>query len=331
MAPVMTTIINTLIIGSGPAGHTAGLYLARANQHPVMLEGITTDNLVPGGLLMTTKTVENFPGFPDGIDGFDLTERFKAQSTKFGLDIRQEHAISITQYPETHLFTVMTAETTYTARSIIIATGSTPNRLYIPGYDEFWHNGVSTCAVCDGGLPCFRKAVLAVVGGGDSACEEALHLSHTAAKVYLIHRRDSLRASKIMIDRVVNNPKIEIIWNTEVVKINGAEHVESLELRNTNSPADGAAGVSDLAVRGLFVAIGHTPNSKFVQNMVNVDANGYIITDRTQATNVRGIWAVGDVQDPHYRQAITAAASGCVAALEVERWLSTAGSQDTCQ
>jgi thioredoxin reductase (NADPH) len=306
---------NVIIIGSGPAGHTAALYLARANLLPLMLEGDSCGEIVSGGLLTTTKTVENFPGFPEGIDGFDLTERFKEQSLRFGTQIISETANTI--YPnQDGTFSVQTPQKTYLTRSVIIATGSTPNRLYVPGYDEFWHKGISTCAVCDGGLPCFRNVPLAVVGGGDSACEEALHLSHTASKVYLIHRRAELRASKIMIDRVLKNEKIIPVWNSEVVEIKGTSGVETIVLKDTVE-----GGLQELAVRGLFVAIGHTPNSKFVSELVETDKFGYIITNERKETNVKGIWAVGDVQDPHYRQAITAAGSGCIAALEVERWL----------
>lgn len=307
-------IHNVIIIGSGPAGHTAALYLARANLAPLLLEGDSSGEIVSGGLLTTTKIVENYPGFPQGIDGYELTERFKEQSARFGTTIISETALNIKQL-EDNTFEVNTSKTKYKTRSIIIATGSTPNRLYIPGYDTFWHKGISTCAICDGGLSCYRNVPIAVVGGGDSACEEALHLSHTASVVYLIHRRDTLRASKIMIDRVLKNAKIVPIWNSEVIEVRGNKNVEELILKNTDTE------LSNLEVRGLFVAIGHTPNSKFVSSFIDIDTAGYIKTDRKMQTNVEGIWAIGDVQDPFYRQAITAAGSGCIAALEVERWL----------
>ena len=299
---------SVIIIGSGPAGHTAALYLARANLSPLLLEGDSSGEIVSGGLLTTTKIVENFPGFPEGIDGFELTERFKEQSVKFGTTVLSETVEKVEKMDD--CFHVYTKKNMYKTRAVIIATGSTPKRLYVPGYDAFWHKGISTCAVCDGGLPCYRNVPIAVVGGGDSACEEALHLSHTASKVYLIHRRDTLRASKVMVNRVLANPKIQPIWNSEVLEIIGNKHVEKLKLTN-----------SDLEVRGLFVAIGHTPNSKFVEGFVDLDETGYIRTNEKKETSVKGVWAVGDVQDPHYRQAITAAGSGCVAALEVERWL----------
>ncbi len=308
----MSNFYNAIIIGSGPAGHTAALYLARANLHPLLLEGDSTGEVVAGGLLTTTKVVENFPGFPQGIDGFELTDRFREQSARFGTEIRSETVTKVEKVD--NIFEVQTASNTYLTRAVLIATGSTPNRLHIPGYDAFWHKGISTCAVCDGGLPVYRNVPLAVVGGGDSACEEALHLAHTASKVYLIHRRDKLRASKIMAERVFQNPKIELIWNTEVVEVQGNKHVERIMLKNGNE-------TTPLEVRGLFVAIGHTPNSEFVKGLVDLDPTGYILTARNMETSMKGIWAAGDVQDPHYRQAITAAASGCVAALEIERYL----------
>lgn len=307
-------IYNTIVIGSGPAGHTAALYLARANLAPLLLEGDSAGDIVSGGLLTTTKIVENYPGFPEGIDGFELTERFANQSKRFGTKVLSETANHIEKL-ENGLFTVSTASSTFTTRSILLATGSTPKRLYVPGYDEFWHKGISTCAVCDGGLPVFRNVPLAVIGGGDSACEEALHLAHTASKVYLIHRRDTLRASKIMADRVLQNEKIVPVWNSHVVEIKGRKHVEQIVLQNTNGETN------TLNIRGLFVAIGHTPNSAFVSSLVDLDPQGYIQTNRKMETSIKGIWAAGDVQDPLYRQAITAAGSGCIAALEIERFL----------
>lgn len=300
---------NVIIIGSGPAGHTAAIYLSRANLKPLMLEGSSNGEIFPGGLLTKTNIVENFPGFPKGIDGFELTERFKAQSLNFGTVIKPETVVKINKIDQN--YEVETDTKTYMTRSILIATGSTPNRLYIPGYDEFWHKGVSTCAVCDGGLPQYRNVDLAVVGGGDSACEEALHLSHTASKVYLIHRRDKLRASKIMTDRVLKNNKIEIIWNSEVLEIGGSSSVDFIRL----------SGERIVNVKGVFIAIGHKPNSGFVKDIVDLDQNGYIITDKKLRTSCKGIWAAGDVQDPYYRQAITASGSGCIAALEIERYL----------
>jgi len=308
------TTYDVIIVGSGPAAHTAAMYLARANLKLLMLEG---EN--PGGLLTTTKTVENFPGFPDGVDGYELTDRFRQQSLKFGTEIISEQANVITHTKtKNKTFKIKTSsDTIYKSKTVIISTGSTPKRLDIPGYDEYWHKGVSTCAVCDGGLPAFRNVPIAVVGGGDSSCEEALHLTHTASQVYLIHRRDTLRASKIMVDRVLKNPKIKMIWNTEVLEISGnKDQVNEIKLINNQEKKH-----SKLKVKGIFVAIGHTPNSLFVSSVVDLDDNGYIKTNEKKETSLKGIWAAGDVQDPHYRQAITAAGSGCVAALEVERYL----------
>ena len=309
-------LYNVIIIGSGPAGHTAGLYLARSNLNPLMLEGDSSGDVISGGLLTTTKTVENYPGFPEGVDGYELTEKFKQQSVRFGTTVISETATKITKNDD-GTFAIQTPQTEYHTKAVIISTGSTPNRLYVPGYDTFWHKGISTCAICDGGLPCYRNVPIAVVGGGDSACEEALHLSHTASKVYLIHRRDTLRASKIMIDRVLKNPKIVPIWNNEIVEIKGGDHIEKLVLKSTISENV----ETELEVTGLFVAIGHVPNSQFVKDLIETDKAGYIITNEKKETNVEGIWAAGDVQDPHYRQAITAAGSGCMAALNVEKWL----------
>ena len=281
---------------------------------PLMLEGDSTGAIVAGGLLTTTNIVENFPGFPSGIGGYDLTERFKEQSVRFGTIVKSETVVTVDKLDD-GTFNVNTVDSVYMTRAIIIATGSTPNRLYIPGYDEFWHKGISTCAICDGGLPCYRNVPIAVVGGGDSACEEALHLAHTASKVYLIHRRDALRASKIMIDRVMKNEKIELVLESRVTEIGGNGFVEEITVQtNENQPRK-------LDVRGVFVAIGHIPNSKFISSLVETDEHGYIKTNGKMETSLPGIWAAGDVQDPHYRQAITAAGSGCIAALEVERWL----------
>lgn len=308
-------IFNVIIIGSGPAGHTAAIYLARAGLNPLMLEGDCSNGLTSGGLLTTTKTVENYPGFPEGIDGYTLTQRFREQSLRFGTDIMSQNSTGIIKLPD-GTFDVFTTSHVYRTKAIIISTGSTPKSLDIPGYKQYWHHGISTCAVCDGALPCFRKVPIAVVGGGDSACEEALHLSHTASIVYLIHRGDKLRASDIMQQRVFKNKKIVPIWNTQVLEVTGEGRVERLLLTNTKEQS-----TYNLEVKGLFVAIGHTPNSDFVKGLVELDSNGYIKTTPKGETNVPGIWAAGDVQDPHYRQAVTAAGSGCVTALEVERWL----------
>jgi thioredoxin reductase (NADPH) len=299
---------NVVIIGSGPAGYTAALYLGRANLNPLLLEGEMS-----GGLLTTTKIVENFPGFPDGIEGFDLTMNFRNAAIKYGTNILPVVAKNIEKRDDHYL--VYTDEKTLATKTVIIATGSTPKRLYVPGYDKYWHKGITTCAVCDGALPCFRDVPVAVVGGGDSACEEALHMTHFASRVYLIHRRDKLRASPIMSERVESCSKIQPIWNSEILEIGGEDRIGNLLIRNniTNE-------TSKLDVKGLFVAIGHNPNSD-IFSLVEKDEDGYIKTERDCSTNMPGIYACGDVADKYYRQAITAAGTGCVAALEVQRYL----------
>lgn len=309
-------LFDCIIIGSGPAGHTAGLYLARANLNILMLEGDFDLEIAAGGLLGTTKIVENFPGFPDGVDGCELTEKFKQQSTKFGLKIESKTAKSINLNGD-GTFVVSTRTQNYNTKTIIIATGSTPNKLPIDSYDKYSHKGISTCAVCDAGLPCYRNVPIAVVGGGDSAMEEALHISHTASIVYVIHRRNKFRASKILQERVLNHPKIKVIWDTQIKEVCGDKYVESLMLVHN----DGTESTLDVA--GLFIAVGHRPNSEFVKDLVELDNNKYIATSSGNSTSVKGIWAAGDVQDPKYKQAITAAASGCVSALEVEKYLHT--------
>ena len=310
---------DVIVIGSGPAGHTACIYLARANLSPILLEGDFSEPITAGGLLTTTKTVENFPGFPDGIDGYQLTENFREQSIKFGTKIISESAIEIKKNKDKS-FTIFTQENEYKTKAILIATGSNPRHLDVPGYERLWQKGVSTCAVCDGAL--YKKVPVAVVGGGDSACEEALHLTHTASIVYLIHRRDTLRASKVLRDRVLSNPKIEMIWNSEVSEILGEEGVERVKLQPVNSKLSKSPKRSKtLEVRALFVAIGHNPNTKFLKGFLQLDKEGHIITKSGYKTSRKGIWAAGDVQDTKYRQAITAAGSGCCASLEIERWL----------
>lgn len=313
------TLYNVIIIGSGPAAYTAAIYLARAMLEPLILEGEVSPDITPGGLLTTTKTVENYPGFPGGVDGYELVKNFETQAMEFGTVIYSRTVTSISR-GEDKIFTVHCGKDTYTTRAVIIATGSTPKRLYIPGYDDFWHKGISTCAVCDGSLPMFRKKPLAVVGGGDSACEEALYLSKFGSEIYLLLRGDKFRASKIMEDRVRKTSNIHILLNTEVTRVFGNDLVESIDVWDTSGKE---SELYTLKVSGMFVAIGHTPNSGFVKDLVELYDSGYIITDRDMATSVEGIWAAGDVQDSKYRQAITAAGSGCIAALEVERWLST--------
>lgn len=311
-------MFDVIVIGSGPSGHTACIYLSRANLNVLMLEGDSSGPVIAGGLLTTTKIVENFPGFPDGIDGNKLTENFKKQSLKFGTQIFSEtvEKIIIDKKDKYDLFHIYTNDNKYITKAVIISTGSTPRKLHVPGYDTFWQNGISTCAVCDGAL--YKNKIVAVVGGGDSACEEALHMSNLTNKVYLIHRRDTLRASKIMQDRVLKHKNIIMIWNTEIEKIDGNDSVNKLILKN-NKTGD----VSDLHIDGLFVAIGHDPNSDFVKNLVKCDNDKYIIVNKKGETSVKGIYASGDVCDKDYKQAITAAAFGCIAGLECEKYLAT--------
>ncbi len=308
-------VYNVIVVGSGPAGHTAALYLSRANLAPLMLEGDSSGAVAAGGLLTTTNIVENFPGFPLGIDGTELTKRFREQSIRYGTIIKSEDATRI-ELLEDNLFNVYTKEYTYQTRAIIIATGSTPNRIYVPGYDRLWNRGISTCSICDGGLPCYTGKQTAVIGGGDSACEKALQLAYSSSRVYIIHKMNRLTGSKIMIDRVLQNSKIIPIWNSEIVEILGDEHLESLYIRNMENDSR-----SIIEVKALFIAIGYKPNTNFISSLVELDSYGYIKTNEKMETSVKGIWAAGDVQDPRYRQAITSAGSGCIAALEVERWL----------
>jgi thioredoxin reductase (NADPH) len=307
---------KVVIIGSGPAGHTAAIYAARANLNPLMFEGFMAGGIAAGGQLTTTTEVENFPGFPNGIDGTELTNLFRAQSEKYGTTIKTETVIKINF--NTYPFLVETDETKVEAESVIIATGATAKRMNIKGEHDYWQRGISACAVCDGALPIYRNKPLAVIGGGDSAIEEASHLTKFGSKVYLIHRRDKLRASQIMQKRALQNPKIEILWNSEVLEAKGgAGGLSTIVLNDTVNHSK-----KDLDVGGLFYAIGHKPNTEIFQGIINLDEQGYIITiPGTTKTNIPGIFAAGDVQDKNYRQAITAAGSGCMAALEAERWL----------
>ena len=305
-----------VIIGSGPAGHTAAIYAARANLNPLMFEGFMAGGIAAGGQLTTTTEVENFPGFPDGIDGTELTNLFRKQSEKYGTTIKTETVVKVdfNQYP----FIIESEESKVSASAVIIATGATAKRMNIKGEHDYWQRGISACAVCDGALPIYRNKPLAVIGGGDSAIEEASHLTKFGSTVYLIHRRDKFRASNIMQNRALNHPKIQIIWNTTVEEaLGGAGGLQSILVRDTIN-----GSTKSLEVGGLFYAIGHKPNTELFQGILNLDEQGYIITEKgSTKTNIPGIFAAGDVQDKIYRQAITAAGSGCMAALEAERFL----------
>ncbi len=301
---------NVIIIGSGPSGYTAALYAARAQLQPLIFEGAVT----AGGALMNTTEVENFPGFPEGIMGPALMENMRAQADKFGAEFITDDVTAVDFSGP--IKTVKDGSgKTYSAKSIILAMGSAYRELGVPNEKRLSGHGVSWCATCDGFF--FRGQTIAVVGGGDSAVEEATFLTRFAEKVYLIHRRDSLRASKIMIERAENDPKLEFVWNSQVIDVLGDEQVTALRLQNT---VDGSE--SELAVTGLFVAIGHDPRNELIKGIVDLDDAGYVkVQGRTTATNIDGVFAAGDLVDHTYRQAITAAGSGCAAALDAERWL----------
>ena len=307
-----------LIIGSGPAGLTAAIYTARANLSPFVIEGepsSTSDQ--PGGQLMLTTEVENFPGFPEGIMGPDLMMRMREQAARFGAEFLTEKvtAVDFTERP----FQVWVRDQKFTADSIIVSTGAQSLLLGLEAEKHLMGHGLSTCATCDGFF--FRGHEIAVVGGGDSAIEEAGFLTKFASKVSLIVRRDELRASKIMQERAFNNPKIEIVWNTVVDELLGTEKLEGAVVRNVVT-----GETSTLPVTGLFVAIGHRPNTDLFKGVLAMEDNGYLITQPGSSyTDVEGVFACGDVQDHTYRQAITAAGSGCTAAIDAERWLEANG------
>lgn len=308
-----------IIIGSGPAALTAAIYAARANLEPLMYEGFMSGPV--GGQLMTTTVVENFPGFPEGILGAELMEKMRQQALRFGTVILTEDVTSV-DFSQTP-FVVNGTKNKATGHAVIVATGAFAKRLDIPGArdGEFWQKGVSSCAVCDGAAPIFRGKEIFVVGGGDSAMEEALFLTKFASKVYIVHRKDSFKASKIMLERAQKNNKIVFLLNQEVVTVLGDKVVNGLVLKDVNTKKE-----EKRAAAGLFFAIGHQPNSVFLKEQLEMTENGYIITKKGScATSKEGVFAAGDVQDYIYRQAITAAGSGCMAALEAEKWLSHRG------
>ncbi len=310
----MTSSRHVIVIGSGPAGLTAAIYAARANLHPLVIEGepsSTSDQ--PGGQLMLTTDVENYPGFPDGVLGPELMVKFREQALRFGAEIITEKATAV-DFSE-RPFGVWVRDTEYRADAVIVSTGAQALTLGLENEARLMGYGVSTCATCDGFF--FRGQNIAVVGGGDSAVEEATFLTRFADKVTLIHRRDELRASKIMQDRAFANPKIEFLWNNEVTEVLGDEKVAGVTVLDKVS-----GEASTLPVTGLFVAIGHRPNTDLFKGVLDMKDNGYLITapDST-ATNIPGVFACGDVQDDTFRQAVTAAGSGCMAAIEAERYL----------
>ncbi|WP_017661497.1 thioredoxin-disulfide reductase [Baaleninema simplex] len=314
-----TVVENLVIIGSGPAGYTAAIYAARANLKPIVFEGYQMGG-IPGGQLMTTTEVENFPGFPEGITGPQLMDRMKAQAVRWGAELYTEDVtdVDLSQRP----FTVRSDEREFKTHSIVIATGATAKRLDLPHEKDFWNTGISACAICDGAAPQFRKVELAVIGGGDTAAEEAVFLTKYGTHVHMLVRRDAMRASKTMQDRVLEHPKITVHWNTQATDVYG----ESGKLQGLNVVNTQTGEESQLPVQGLFYAIGHTPNTQIFQGQIELDEVGYVKTHNGSVeTSVEGVYAVGDVQDHEFRQAVTAAGSGCMGAMLAERWLSEKG------
>jgi thioredoxin reductase (NADPH) len=306
---------NVVIIGSGPAAHTAAIYNGRARLEPLLFEGMVAAGVAAGGQLTTTTEVENYPGFPGGVQGPELMDKMREQSLQCGARIKTETVdkVDLRARP----FKVFAGSSMIEAKAIIVATGATAKRLNLPGEDRLWQRGISACAVCDGALPIFRNKVLAVIGGGDSAVEESTYLTKYASKVLLIHRRDTLRATKAMQERVLSNKKIEILWDTVVLETLGEKALTGLKIRNVKTRVE-----KTLDVGGLFYAIGHLPNTAFLDGQLELDETGYIKIKRGfTETSVPGVFACGDVQDKIYRQAVTAAGSGCMAALDAERYL----------
>ena len=310
----MVDLKDLVIIGSGPAGHTAAIYAARANLKPFMFEGYVAGGSA-GGQLTTTTDVENYPGFPEGIQGPELMQLFRKQAERFGTEMVGEDIVEVdfSKRP----FAIKSDQREVRAKAVIIATGAVARRMGVPNEEKMWNNGMSACAVCDGALPFFKNQPLMVIGGGDTAVEEASYLTKFGSVVYLVHRRDELRASKIMQKRAFDNKKLEIIWDTVFEDAIGEDFVTGARVQNIKSKE-----VKDISVSGIFYAIGHTPNTQMFENQLNLDATGYIkVKAGTQETSVEGVFAAGDVHDHKYRQAVTAAGTGCAAALEAERWL----------
>ncbi|HOG15289.1 MAG TPA: thioredoxin-disulfide reductase [Candidatus Absconditabacterales bacterium] len=310
---------NVIIIGSGPAGHTSAIYASKALLNPLMFEGFMAGGIAAGGQLTTTTIVENFPGFPDGIDGSQLMHNMRKQSINSGarIETKTVDKVDLSASP----FKIYVGGEMFEAKTVIIATGATAKRMGLLGEARYRGRGVSACAICDGGLPIFRDQHIIVIGGGDTAMEEAIHLTHFASKVTVLVRRDELRASKIMQERAKSNPKIEFLWNTEAKEILGVEGGNMTGLRIVNNKTNEE---SVLEAKGLFYAIGHTPNTSFLDGQLELDEAGYIITKPgSTQTSVPGVFAAGDVQDKKFRQAVTSAGTGCMAAIEAEKYLNT--------
>jgi thioredoxin reductase (NADPH) len=307
------------IIGSGPAGWTAALYAARANLSPVVYEGEPAGTMLPGGQLMITTEVENYPGFPAGVSGPELMEKMREQALRFGVRAVMENIVEVDF--STHPFRLKPSYgDEFEAMSVIVATGANARWLGLPNEERLamQGGGVSACAVCDAALPHYRDKVLAVIGGGDTAMEEALYTTKFAREVIVIHRRDRFRASPIMAERVLSHPKVRVLWNSKVIEVLGLNEIEAVRVENTET-----GEVSDIAVGGMFVAIGHSPNTAFLDGQLDLTPAGYVRLPRAwrTTTSVEGVFAAGDVMDDYYRQAVTAAGTGCMAALEAEKWL----------
>lgn len=314
-------IENVIIVGSGPAGHTAAIYAARAELQPLMFEGFMAGGVAAGGQLTTTTEVENYPGFPTGVQGPELMQQMREQSVNYGTRIKTEtiSGVDLSARP----FSLKTESgKEYLAKTLIVATGATAKRLDLPGEQEYWQRGISACAVCDGALPIFRNQPLVVIGGGDTAAEESTFLTKFGSKVHLLVRRDEMRASKTMQKRVFDNEKIEIHWNTNAIEVLGdGKALTGVKARNKVTGEEQVINAS-----GLFYAIGHKPNTEFLNGQIAHDETGYLLTDgKSTETDIPGVFACGDVQDKIYRQAVTAAGTGCMAALEAERLLGEEG------
>lgn len=323
----MSEIENLLIIGSGPAGWTAAIYAARANLNPVCYVGVPKQDpnpILPGGQLMLTTEVENYPGFPEGVTGPEMMSKFQEQAERFGARVVGEDIVSC-EFSDRPFTLKTSGDTQVKTHAVVVATGATANWIGLDNEMRLARagGGVSACAVCDGALPPFRDQPLAVVGGGDTAMEEASYLTKFGSKVYLIHRRDELRASKTMQKRILENPKAEVLWNKVVIDVLGEKKITGVRLKDTNTGEE-----SNLEVKGLFIAIGHTPASRFLEGSgLALDHKGYIERPEPNRslTNIEGVFVAGDVADSTYRQAVTAAGMGCMAAIDAERWLAEQG------